>query len=469
MIKNTSIYTIGNILPKIAQFFLLPLFTRFLTPADYGIVNSLQVLISVLAIFFTLALERSIFRLFFDYKTDKQKKQFFGTIAISLFSISTFVLILLFLFNNVISQIYSSIDFYPYYVYAILIGYIHIFSLIPKIYFQVNEKATSFIIVSLLEFALIQGFMIWFVVFKGEGASGYLKGSLIASATLIPYFIYVVTKISLFRFDLKIFKDCISFSLPIIPSLMAAWVMNLSDRIFIEKYFNLHDVGIYSLGYKIGGLIIIFSQAFNKAYNPFYFRIANSLEPKIAKTKLYSYNSIYLVIILLAGFIISFFAKDLIYLLFDEKYFEAYKIIPIICLAFVVGQSTGLLNLSIYQDKKTKVIMVLFLISAIVNIILNFIMVPIWGAYGAAYATLITYLFLLITEYQVSKKYYFIPFNWKLILPTFSSIILIYFGFYYLIDFTPIINLTIKSIIIALILIIIYFKYSKKIIEIIRK
>ena len=73
IIKNTSIYAIGNILPKAAGFFLLPVYTRYLTPADYGIVSSMQVLSTILAVAFTLAIERSIYRLYWDYKTDNDK------------------------------------------------------------------------------------------------------------------------------------------------------------------------------------------------------------------------------------------------------------------------------------------------------------------------------------------------------------------------------------------------------------
>ncbi|GAB4284877.1 MAG: hypothetical protein Kow0068_10060 [Marinilabiliales bacterium] len=73
-LKNTSLYTIGNIIPQIANFFLLPLYTNYLSPADYGIVQSMQVLSAILIVFFTLAIDRAVYRLYFDFKTENEKK-----------------------------------------------------------------------------------------------------------------------------------------------------------------------------------------------------------------------------------------------------------------------------------------------------------------------------------------------------------------------------------------------------------
>ena len=118
IIKNTSLYTLGNILPQAAGFILLPIYTRYLTPADYGIVSSMQVLSTILAVFFTLAIDRSIFRLYFDYKIEKAKRDYLGTITISLFFISISVLLLLFIFRGIVGQIFKSIELYPCYFYA---------------------------------------------------------------------------------------------------------------------------------------------------------------------------------------------------------------------------------------------------------------------------------------------------------------------------------------------------------------
>lgn len=444
LIKNTSIYTLGNILPQAAGFILLPIYTRYLTPADYGIVSSMYVLQTVLIVIFTLAIDRSIYRLYFDHKIEKAKRDYLGTITISLFLISSTILLILFISSSLVGKIFKSIDFFPYYVYAILTSFFSIFSIIPKIYFQVNEKAGKFVVISILQFLLSSGFVLWFIIGKQAGAAGMLKGRMFANIVILPIFIYISYRTINFSFKLRILKDSLSFSLPMIPSLLSAWILNLSDRIFIERYFNLHDVGIYSLGYKIAGLILIFTGAFYKAYNPVFYKLANSEKQTVAKKKLFNYNNAYIIVILIAAFFISIFSKEAIQFLLDPKYFGAYKIVPIIALAYFIGQTSGLSNLSIYQEKKTLQMMYMFLGTAILNIILNFLLVPKFGAYGAAYATVLSFAFFFVIKYLYAKKCYFIPFQWRQIAMVFVPLFAIVLLFRYALNMDIYLSLFIK-------------------------
>ena len=187
-----SFYTIGNILPQAAGFILLPIYSRYLTPADYGVVSSMQVLISIFGILFTLAIDKSVYRLYFDYKLEKDKKDFLGTITISLIIISTIFLLLLFVFKDVIGLIFKSIEFSPFYIYAILTALANVFILIPKIYLQINEKADKYFYLSTLQFLLTTGFVLWFVLGEKSGASGMLKGQLFGNLILLPFIFYII-------------------------------------------------------------------------------------------------------------------------------------------------------------------------------------------------------------------------------------------------------------------------------------
>ena len=462
IIKNTSLYTIGNILPQAAGFILLPIYTRYLTPADYGIVSSMQVLSTILAVFFTMAIDRSIYRLYFDYKTDKSKRDYLGTITISLFFISISVLLLLFIFKSVVGQIYKSVEFYPFYVYAILTAFFAVFAIVPKIYFQINEKAGKFVIISIIQFLLSTGFVLWLIIGKQTGAAGMLEGKMLANIVILPLFIYISYKTINFTFKLQILKESLSFSLPMIPTLLSAWILNLSDRVFIERYFDLHDVGIYSLGYKIAGLVLIFTSAFNKAYNPVFYKLANSENQELSKKILYKYNNTYIIVILFAVFLISLFSKEVIQLLLSPKYFEAYKIVPIIAFAYLISQVSGLFNGMIYQEKKVAQLMIIVLIGAALNVFLNFLLVPLFGVYGAAYATVLSFLVIFLVKYWYAKKCYFIPINFFLLIPIliiFSVLVIVF----YCIDLNIYLSLGIKTIIAFTIASVFYVIYNKDI------
>ncbi|MFH2143400.1 MAG: oligosaccharide flippase family protein, partial [Bacteroidota bacterium] len=387
ILKNTSIYTLGRILPQLAGFILLPLYTKYLSPDDYGIVQSLQTISAILIIFFSLATERSMARLYFDYKTVTDQRNLVGNGNILIFTVATVFLGLVFLFKNQVSQVYSSIDFHPYYTYAILNAYILTFTNIPRIVLQVKEKAGIFLWSSLAQFIAGVVFILWFVVYRNEGAAGMLKGQLIGTIVIFPWFLYLIIKQSRFKFNLKKISAIFFYSIPLVPMLLFSWVNNLSDRIFIEQYFNLHDVGIYSLGYKIAGMTLLITGSFYAAYSPIFYRIANDSEVSDPKGKLKQYNLTYILIVLFLNFSIAFVAREMILLFLDSKYADAWVIVNIICFANIIGGISGLFNLMIYQQKKTVSMMIIVMISAMVNVGMNFILIPKVGYIGAAIVT----------------------------------------------------------------------------------
>lgn len=467
LIKNTSLYTFGNILPKASQFLLLPLYTHYLSPEDYGIVQSMAVLSTILTIFFTMAIERSIYRLYFDYKTISEKRDFLGSIFLTLLINSTILLIIVLFSNSIVSKLFNSIPFYPYYLYAILTVYFTVFGLVPLIYFQVEHKAGKFILISIAEFFISTALIIYFIVYAGEGASGYLLGKLIQSILFLPVFVYIIKKIINFTYKKEIMRESLSYSWPLVPMLLSAWILNLSDRIFIERYSTLRDVGLYSLSYKMAEVLLLFTAAFNKAYEPLFFQIANQNNQKVAKAKLFRYNKVFTIILIMGALLITLFSKEFMYLM-DAKYITAYKLVPLIMVGVLIGQISGLFNRSIYQVKKTKQIMILTAASAILNIFLNFLLVPEYGSYGAALSTTITFFFFFIIKYIYSKKCYFIPVAWKEVIPYFALFILIIL-FFEFIDFSFSLTISLKLFAIFLFGGAIFFRYRKLIMKIISK
>lgn len=445
LVKNTSIYFIGQILPEAAGFILLPIYTRYLAPSDYGIVTSMAVLQTILAVFFTLCLERCVIRLYWDYKTEDEKKDFFGTITISIAVSSSIIVSLLFFFNRYVGLIYKSIDFYPFYAYAILSSFLGVFSLVPKIYLVLKGKPRLFVTLSLLQFVFTTIFILWFIIVKQEGAIGYLKGVLFSRLITLPVFILISLRTSHLKFKYSIFRNALSFSVPIIPAIMTAWVLNLSDRVFIERYFTLADVGIYSLGYKIAGLVGLFTGSFGLAYGPVFFKLANSDNQEIARTSLSKYNHIYLIMVIFVCFMISFFSKEGTFLLLDEKYRDAYLFIPLISFSYLFSQAEDIPGKFFKQSKKMKENMYIAISVAVMNIILNFLLIPRFGAFGAAYATIISMAIGFFMSYLFAKKYcYFIPFEWRQLALTFCPLFAILLLFQYGLNIDIYLSLFIK-------------------------
>jgi O-antigen/teichoic acid export membrane protein len=159
--------------------------------------------------------------------------------------------------------------------------------------------------------------------------------------------------------------------------------------------------------------------------------LANNEKAIVAKRKLFKYNRVYIIVLITGALLISLFSKEFV-LLLDAKYKSTYKLVPIILIGILVNSMGGLFNRSIYQSKKTKQIMYLVLSSAVLNIMLNFVLVPRYGSYGAAYATTVTFTFFFFIKYFYSKKCYFVPFAWKEMMPYFIIFIILSFLFNYI-------------------------------------
>ncbi|OFX23156.1 MAG: hypothetical protein A2033_15440 [Bacteroidetes bacterium GWA2_31_9] len=467
IVKNTLIYTIGRILPQLSGFILLPIYTNYLTPDEYGAIQSMQVIITVLAIFLSLATERSMSRLYFDYNDIQEQKKLIGNATLLVLFLSSFCVAIMFLFKDYVSSIYQSIPFYPFYYFAILNTYILVFSQLPKVILQVQQKAMTFFIVSILQFFSGVAFILYFLIISKEGAAGMLKGQMLGNLVVLPIFLYFILKQSIFKIRFDMIRSIFSYSLPIVPSLVFAWVMNLSDRIFIERYFSLYDVGIYSLGYKIAGISALVTSSFYAAYSPIFYKIANDKSAQNPKEVLRNYNHTYVIIVIFLSFSIAFVSKEFIAIFLNIKYVDAWKIVNVISFSYLIAAISGLLNLMIYQEKKTMRMLLIIIISASTNTGMNFLIIPAFGAMGAAIATVTSSLVFFLIAYVYAKKFYFVSFHWDKILIIILPLIGIATINFFIEIPNNIISLIIKGLFLIALMWILFVKNKKQILAIV--
>lgn len=467
LIKDFSYYSLGTILPKASGLILLPIYTKYLGPNEFGIVGAMTTFVAFFSIIITLNFERSIFRLIYDYKNKNDIKSFLGTITLWVFIFSTFILISCIFFQNLISSLFKSISFYPYFLISILTVYFNTFGNIPRIYLQVQQKSKHFVILGLIQFLITNFFIIIFVVAFEMKATGYLLGGLISSLLLFPYFIVYTLKRIIIKFNFKVFYNIAKFSLPLIPAIISVQIIDLSDRIFIENILSSFELGIYSLAYTIAGILLVFTAAFKKAYDPFFYKVANESKEIEAKFILEKTNTIYFILILFICFSISIFSKELVLIFFDSNFQPAYEIVPLLCLSYAINKISGLINLSFYQKKNTHTIMYITVFAALINLILNYFLILKYGYIGAAYSTLITCLFIFGFKYVISKKFYYIKINFTKLLIYISFFLLVFFLFEK-IEVDIIMSIIMKSLFILLSLLLIFFT-EKKNYQIIKK
>ena len=411
--KEVSYYFIGNTVSKAVSFFLVPIYVSSMSTAEYGIVGSMQALISVLALFLSLGVERSIYRLYHDYKTDFEKKCFLGSVYLFIIVFALLIIGILLLCKDPVSHIYKTIPFMPYYVLAFGVAYLGIFNCVPKIYLQVTEQAKKYMVLSLLEMFIGAACILYFTVFRKEAAYGMLKGLLMAPLCMAIYYIFFCIKnFTITHNFLKYIQPTLKYSIPLLPSLLSSWVISMSSQMFIEHNFSTSEVAVYSLSMRLIEVISIFSASITIAYNPVFYRIANNQSKDVAVNQLIPLQDNIIIALLFICSMVAIGSKDIVTLFFPEDYMRAIDMVAILSSGTIIYQLVGFLNLSFYQEKKTVAIMHINVLCAIATIILNSFLIPQYGMPGAGFTYLISALVMFVIEFIYAKRLFYIPFVW---------------------------------------------------------
>ncbi|MGH4123174.1 MAG: oligosaccharide flippase family protein [Clostridium sp.] len=418
LIKNSVIYTIGDLLPKVISVFMIPIYTNpaILSISQKGIVDLIMPVGSIFTTFYLLGLDAALSRFYYSDKDEEKRKVLISTLWIFLFAYTLILSVCLIIFGRGLSKlVFKNVPFDPFFKLMIVNCFFSTFSVMPLTLFRMKEQAFKFGICNILTTVLNVSFFIYFVVFLKQGATGNIKGYILCNFVFAILYLVLTFKDLKCKFSVPILKESLKYGIPLIPHAIGGWVLNVSDRWFIDRYRDLKQVAIYGLAYQIGSLLDFLVGALNKAYVPFFFKTID--ENENAKTIFEDILKYYSVLILSLGLGIAMFSKEVIILLARGKvYMVAYKIIPIIILVSVVHGYYFMSVNSIFYAKKTKFLATVTAISAVINIVLNFIFVPKYGMYAAAYTTLVAYLFSSIATYIVAQKCYYIKWHWKVII-----------------------------------------------------
>ena len=413
MIKPTIIYGLTSLLPALLGFILLPLYSKYLTTAEFGIIAAMGVLNGVISVFSNLALDRAAFRFYFENNDISERKKVLGTFFLGSIGISIIFFLVLIASKPLLILAYPETDFYPYYFLTIVIVCLSVIDVFVTGYFRVSEKPRLYMLMIFMTVSLQAGLIYYFVIVRKEGALGQLHGLLFSTLTLLPIYLLIAYKSFAFSFNWTLFKQGLSFSWPFIPTLMIAWILNWSDSVFIAHYASMSEVGLYAMAYKISMAFFMVTGAFSIAYQPVFFRKANEANQDTARKNIYSIIHVASRAFIACGFLLALFSEDIVRLLLDEKYNEIHFIIRILLLSHVLAAIMGISsNMYYLQSKKSKLQLAVVSISAFVNLLLNYLLVPKYGMYGASVATVLSIIVLTFMHYSYSRTCYFIEIYW---------------------------------------------------------
>jgi O-antigen/teichoic acid export membrane protein len=425
--KHSVIYGLGVAIGQLVGFFLIPVYTRYLTPADYGRLEIFQTTLSILGIIFVMGLTTALFRSYFNYDDEEKRKTVVGTAFLFLTGTSlVLLLILMALASDFSTLFFGSADYTFYFRVIFLTLFFNVGIVIAFSVFRAREESKKYAIFAVIQFLVTAVLSILFVVVLDKGVLGILEGGLIAAFLL--YFILLRNTIKNAKPGLSIaeLKEMLSFGLPLVPASLAAWIMTMADRYFLQFLSTSQELGLYSLGYKFGMIVqALIVGPFTLAWAPFLFSVAKEKNARDIYSSVLTYFAL---VAMAVALVLSVLSKEILEVVAAPAFYGAYKVIPLIALSYALYGCYFIVAVGINLENKTKYLAFIVGAGAAVNLGLNYLLIPSYGMMGAAVATVISNLLLPIGSYLVSKRYYPIKYEWGRVGKIFLAAGLVYAG-----------------------------------------
>jgi O-antigen/teichoic acid export membrane protein len=420
--RHSFIYGVGGIVSRFLAVLMLPLYTRYLTPADYGAIGLLIAGSAVATVLLRAGAGNGFIRFWFDSDDPAYRKRLLRTIFWFQMLMATLGLVICVAFASEIAS-WLSLDSHELsssgtslviatgVLLWVNVNYAQLTNL-----FRAEQRAIAFSVATLANIGITVPLTILFVVHYGLGPLGVLVGNF--SGTLIIFVVllaYRREQLGL-QFDRKLLRAVNRFGLPLIPSALALWVTNFGDRFMLVKLTpeasNLTQVGQYTLAVNIGSVMVLLFTAFQTAWPAF----AYAIEDEGAAKRAYAYVLTYLMLLaswasvalsLLAPWIVRILAPS------NHNFWPAADAVPALAYSSVFFAGFIVVTIGAGRTKNTQFNWIAATLAAVVNFTLNLWLIPAYGMLGAAYATLIAYAVLMVVRTWNAQQIYPVPYQWR--------------------------------------------------------
>ena len=409
--KHSAVYSLGTFMQRIVALLLLPVYTRFLTPYDYGIKELVGLSADVIGILLASAISGAFYRFYFQYDASNDRNEVFSTAILTIGGIGLLALIPLSLSaKTMAAAVLDDPELYHFFLIAFISLWFQSLNNISYNYLKANKQSIKFISLSFAKMIIAITLNIYFVCFLQIGIIGILISNLITVVIMslclsFPLFFRVGA-----HFSKTKVMEMLRYGLPLIPAQFGAFVVHLSDRFFIKEYCSIADAGLYSLGYRFGTLPGQFiSDPFNQIFQPRRLEVYKQENSEYIFGRIFTY---FLFLMLFAGLMIAVLTQEVLMVMADKQFWSAYRVVPLIVLATTIFSFHYHLDIGIIIAKKTKYFAYINFSNGVVVLVLNFLLIPKYGVFGAAWATIFAFIYKAAITYYFSSKFYKIHFEW---------------------------------------------------------
>ncbi len=411
LVKNSGVYALSSLASPLISLVLAPFLTHHLSRADYGALAILNTFIALTAGVTQLGLNAAFFRAYgYDYESRRDRLEV----------VSTFLMLLvLFSFPAVILAIVTAPSLAVFLLNAPLLSsairasalvvLVQNLTLPGLLWLRAESRTVFFSIVSILNLLASAAATIFFVGILHMGIDGAILAAGVGYAIIVFCTLPIVLWRAGVRLRFDIARGMLVFGWPHVLSLIAGWVLQLLDRYLLGILGSLAQTASYAVAYSLGGtLSAIIITPFSMAWWVLMYSIAKKDNAKHVFQLIFRWFSLFL---LFAAFGLSTFGVIVLDLFFPPSYHSAAPVIPAVALSMVFYGAYTIFTVGVSLTRKTWLLTISIGSSALLNTALNFILIPRYGAMGAAIATLIAYIVLAVISYIVNRRIYPIPFE----------------------------------------------------------
>lgn len=386
--KDTGIFAIGNFGTKILSFLCVSLYTAYLTTSEFGEADALITTITLLLPVFSLELSEAVLRFLYDEGVDK--KQIY---SISAFA-SGFAIILAILGMILASILSPSLQEYSFYFI-----FIFLFSTVEAFLSSITKgigKIKCFVIKGLIFTSVFIASNIVLLIFLHKGLEGYFVSYIFAYATSCVY-MYFAVKMYKHRLTLRInrllLKQMLVYSIPFIPASISWWINSSADKYMLIWMIGSESNGLYSVAQKIPIMVTAVTTIFTQAWQLSAMQNYEESDFSDYFSEMFRLLASLVMFGTVAVMLVNFPVAKL---LFQKDFFEAWKYVPMLTVACTFSTMAGFLASAFTSAKKTSALFISTCIGAVINIIVNYVLIIAIGAFGAAVATAISFIVVVI-------------------------------------------------------------------------
>ena len=420
LFKDSAIYMIPTVVSRGLSLILIPFYTRALTPSDFGSLDLLLVFASIVNLTIALEVSQGVARFFTDEKNSKKKISYASSAFWFTCGCYALFAILMLFFSSHFANIVMG---QPGLELVFEVGVILIF-LNGIFYFVQNQfrwelRSKHYSIVSLLMVFLTSAISIWLVYFQNWGLLGLLVSMAIGSFFSTVLGLWWLRKSIMFRFNINLLREMIAYSSPLVFSGIAIWINLYVDRMMINHFLSIEEVGLYGIGHRLASISILILVGFQGALMPLIHANYKNVNTPSQLEKIFR---LFLSMALLMFLILTLFAIDILEL-FTTPDFYGGSVVVIFLVPAILLSKMYIFSPGISIAKKTYLIAWINVGGGALNITLNYLLIPKMAIAGAGIATMLCSLTIFIFYTVIGQRFYYIPHNWlKIFIVVFIAI-----------------------------------------------